>query len=139
MLLGLLEAHIPQFFAPAERLDFAAYLLRESDDYYVVEEHGEVIAGGGINYLPARSEARISWDVVHPDYQGTGVGSRLVLFRLKEIYKQPAIKRVVVRTSQMAFRFYEKFGFQLVQVEKDFWAKGYDLYEMHIPYLHNTS
>jgi ribosomal-protein-alanine N-acetyltransferase len=131
-LLDLLNHHIPKYFAPCERQDFAAYLDNEREDYYVVEDAGVVVAGGGINYLREGREARISWDMVHPEYQGRGVGSELTLFRLNEIRQRPGIRTVTVRTSQMAYQFYEKFGFRLGRIEKDFWDEGYDLYEMRM-------
>ncbi|MHA7057839.1 hypothetical protein ACWGOQ_0011500 [Aquimarina sp. M1] len=37
-------------------------------------------------------------------------------------------KTHVVRTSQFASKFYEKMGFALVKIEKDFWVDGFDLY-----------
>jgi hypothetical protein len=36
----------------------------------------------------------------------------------------------MVRTSQVAYQFYQKAGFDLEKIEKDFWAKGFDLYQM---------
>ena len=35
-----------------------------------------------------------------------------------------------LRTTQLAFQFYEKMGFELDKTKKDFWAKGFDLYQM---------
>jgi ribosomal protein S18 acetylase RimI-like enzyme len=37
---------------------------------------------------------------------------------------------IIVRTSQLAYKFYQKVGFELEKTEKDFWAKGFDLYQM---------
>jgi ribosomal protein S18 acetylase RimI-like enzyme len=36
----------------------------------------------------------------------------------------------MVRTSQHAWRFFEKMGFELQKTEKNFWAPGFDLYQM---------
>ena len=92
-----------------------------------------MLGSGGINYVDGGKTARISWDLFHPKAQGKGLGSQLTRFRIAEIKKNPAIALIVVRTSQLAFKFYEKIGFQLVSIEKDFWAKGFDLYQMEIP------
>jgi ribosomal protein S18 acetylase RimI-like enzyme len=40
------------------------------------------------------------------------------------------ITTIMVRTSQLAYKFYEKNGFILKEIEKDYWAKGFDLYSM---------
>ena len=36
----------------------------------------------------------------------------------------------MVRTSQMSYKFYEKIGFELEKVERNFRTKGFDLYQM---------
>ena len=41
-----------------------------------------------------------------------------------------SVLRITVRTSQLAFGFYEKRGFELKGIEKDYWAEGFDLYRM---------
>jgi predicted GNAT family N-acyltransferase len=37
---------------------------------------------------------------------------------------------VVVSTSQQAYAFFEKYGFETLRTEEDHWAKGLHLYEM---------
>jgi len=74
--------------------------------------------------------ARISWDMVHPSMHGKGIGRRLTEFRINEIKKNHSIEKIVVRTTQLVHRFYQKQGFELELTEKDFWAKGLDLYQM---------
>lgn len=62
--------------------------------------------------------------------QGKGIGKELVRHRVEHIKKNSTAKIIVVRTSQHASGFYAKLGFQLVRTEKDFWAEGFDLYQM---------
>ncbi|MGB3183431.1 MAG: GNAT family N-acetyltransferase [Cyclobacteriaceae bacterium] len=132
-LLGLIDLNIPTYFAATEKQDYLQYLRTEREDYYVTELNGKPVAAGGINYFPEQSEARISWDVVHPELQGRGIGSDLVRHRLEYIRNQhPKITRVIVRTSQMVYKFYKKQGFRLLRSEPDFWAEGYDLYVMEV-------
>jgi ribosomal protein S18 acetylase RimI-like enzyme len=42
----------------------------------------------------------------------------------------PSVQTIMVRTTQLVYRFYEKAGFKLVEQQKDYWAEGLDLYRM---------
>lgn len=132
-LLALMRQHIPEFFAPAEAADFAEYLEKHREEYFVLEHENQIVACGGINYFPADRLARLSWDIVHPEAMGKGFGKALVDFRIQHISRQPGMDTLVVRTSQLAFKFYEKCGFQLKSIKKDFWAEELDLYYMEMP------
>ncbi|PHN03135.1 GNAT family N-acetyltransferase [Flavilitoribacter nigricans] len=132
VLLELLRLNIPRYFAPSEEQDFVEYLDQHLESYFVVEEDGQLIGAGGINYTPDGTEARISWDFLHPNWQRRGIGKKLILHRIAEIKKDPDIRAITVRTSQLAYTFYQKMGFELLKTEKDFWAEGFDLYEMKL-------
>jgi [ribosomal protein S18]-alanine N-acetyltransferase len=132
-LLALLNLNIPRFFDPAEAADFAEYLENHREDYFVVVQDGVLVGCGGINYFLHESTARLSWDIIHPGYQGKGIGRELTLHRINAIRNKPAIKTIMVRTTQWVYPFYEKMGFELEKTEKDFWAQGLDLYLMKRP------
>lgn len=131
-LVSLLVLNVPHYFAAEEVNDFESYLDTDAANYLVVESYGRIVGAGGYNLLDQGSEARISWDFFHPEVQGKGFGSQLLQYRLNSIKQSPGVNRIVVRTSQLAFRFYEKHGFELLEVIPDFWAKGYDLYHMKL-------
>jgi N-acetylglutamate synthase-like GNAT family acetyltransferase len=82
-----LRLNTPAYFAPSEENDFIDYLENEVEDYFVLEENGKIVGCGGINYWEHGTVARISWDIVHPDQQGKGIGKKLTLFRIEEIKK----------------------------------------------------
>ena len=130
--LELLRLNTPEFFSESEEADFINYLENKREDYFVVEEEGKIIGAGGINYFFKEKIARISWDVISPNFQGKGIGRKLSEHRIKYINGKPEIDVIVVRTSQLVYRFYEKMGFKLARIEKDFWAKNYDLYQMEM-------
>ena len=130
-LIQLLRLNTPEFFHPAEEKEFDHYLEHESQNYFVVEESASIVGAGGFNFgFDEGKTARISWDIIHPYFQGKGIGSELLLFRLDEIRKNKTVNKVIVRTTQLTYRFYQKNGFRLEKIEKDFWAKGFDLYLM---------
>ena len=132
-LIELLRLNTPKFFGPSEEKDFIEQLERHSDNYFVIEDAKTIIGSGGINYgFDNGTTARISWDIIHPDKQGKGIGAKLTHYRIDEIKKNPSIKKIVVRTTQLVHEFYKKIGFQLEKIEKDYWAQGFDLYQMKI-------
>ena len=129
-LLALLQLNIPEYFDPSELADYKEYLDQHKEDYFVVETAGKLVGAGGINYFYEQKQARISWDFVHPEAHGQGWGKKLVQHRIEHIKAKGTIKEVIVRTSQLAYLFYQKQGFELGEIKKDFWATGFDLYEM---------
>lgn len=131
-LLHLLALNTPGHFAPEERNDFENYLEKEREIYLVICRGNEVIGCGGINYFLSERLARISWDIVHPKWQGKGAGRQLLDYRLSLMAKDKGLDKAVVRTSQLAYLFYEKAGFHLEKTESDFWAPGLHLYQMHM-------
>ena len=131
-LIELMQAHVPTYFAASEVNDYLDYLDELREDYFVIELDQKVVAGGGINYFPEQRTARISWDVVSHQHTGQGLGKRLVAHRIAHIRSQDLADKVVVRTSQFAYDFYAKQGFTLLTTTPDFWAPGYDLYEMEM-------
>lgn len=132
-LINLVRLNTPEFFAESEETDFIDYLENELEDYFVILENNTIIGSGGINYFPKEKVARISWDMIHPDFQGKGVGRALTEHRLNVIKNRNDVALVMVRTSQLAYQFYQKMGFELEKIEKNFWAEGFDLYQMIKP------
>lgn len=131
-VLNLLDLNTPTYFAAAEKEELIDYLKQDAAHYYVIEQAAELVACGGINYFESEKLARISWDIVHPDAQGQGLGRRLTQFRIKEIRQTNKADKIIVRTSQLVYPFYKKMGFKLNKVVKDYWAKGFDLYQMEM-------
>jgi N-acetylglutamate synthase-like GNAT family acetyltransferase len=129
-VIELLRKNTPEYFDASEENDFENYLENEVEDYYVFEENSEIIGAGGINYFTEQKLARISWDIINPKSQGNGIGKKLTQYRVNHLNRNPNIESIIVRTTQLVFKFYEKMGFELEKVEKDFWAKDFDLYQM---------
>ena len=129
-LIQLIQLNTPTYFDPSETKEYDDYLDQEIEDYFVVEEDSMMIAAGGINYMYDQKIARISWDMVHPEHQGKGIGSLLLQHRLTHLQGNPNIEIIEVRTSQLTHKFYGKSGFKLVEIKENFWAPGFDLYAM---------
>ena len=131
-LIELLRQNTPEYFDPSEERDFIQYLDHEVEDYFVYEEHSKIIGAGGINYFIEEKSARISWDIVDSKSQGRGVGKKLTQYRINHLKRNPKIEMISVRTSQHAYKFYEKMGFELVKIKNDYWAQNFDLYLMEL-------
>lgn len=131
-VLMLLRKNTPKYFDVSEEIDFEKYLDHELEDYFVFIENAKIIGAGGINYFPLEKLARISWDIISPETQGKGIGKQLTQFRLNHIMKNCEINGIIVRTTQHVFQFYEKMGFSLEKTQKDYWAKGFDLYHLEM-------
>ncbi|WGQ08773.1 GNAT family N-acetyltransferase [Pedobacter gandavensis] len=129
-LLSLLRLNTPAYFSPEEEADFIDYLDHFADHYYVLEIDGEILGCGGFNLSEDEETGKISWDMFHPNSQGKGLGTALTKFRIEKIKEIDSVKILSVRTSQMAYKFYEKFGLELREVVKDYWEVGFDLYRL---------
>jgi len=65
---------------------------------------------------------------LHPN--DSGLGKKTVEHCLNILESSPNVEKLVVTTSQLAFKIFGKFGYELVKVEKDYWGEGLDLYLM---------
>ena len=113
-----------------EEADLGRYLDEEVELYYVLLFAGMIVGCGGINFADNMTTGNISWDIVHPAYQGKSLGTKLLNHRIEKLRNISSIKKIIVRTSQLVYKFYEKQGFVLLEVKKDYWADGLDMYKM---------
>lgn len=129
-VLDIFWKNTPEFFSPDEEADLIFYLQNEIEDYFVAEFDGKVIGAGGINYSKENSIGHLSWAMIVPEYHGQGIGSLITSYRIQHLQQTNAITTIHVRTSQKVFKFYEKAGFQLTKIVEDYWAPGFDMYDM---------
>ena len=129
-LIEILKLNVPKFFVESEVRDLCNYLDNNVEEYFVTEFNGEILGAGGINFENDYKTATISWDFIHPDFHGKGIGKKLLAHRLDFLKSFATIQVVLVRTSQHAYKFYEKSGFVVKEVHKDYWAQNFDMYKM---------
>ena len=129
-IIQLLRKNTPEYFDSSEEKDFKNYLENEVEKYFVYEINSEIIGAGGINYFVEEKLARISWDIIDPNSQGKGIGKELTQYRINHLKRNLNIEFIIVRTTQLVYKFYEKLGFELEKIEKNFWSKNFDLYQM---------
>lgn len=134
-VINLIKLNTPSSFAEEETEDLSDYLDKEIELYYVLLVDRKVIGSGGINFAGNKTIGKISWDIIHPDYQGKSLGTKLLKYRIDILKAIPGIKKITVRTSQVAYKFYEKQGFTLNEIKRNYWADGFDMYSMQ--YTHD--
>lgn len=129
-VVNLIKLNTPEFFAPEEEEHLKDYLDSERELYYVLLYNHKIVGCGGINFEDDKTTGKLSWDIIHPDYQGKSLGTQLLQYRIDKLNSIDSIQKITVRTSQVAYKFYEKQGFQLFEIIKDYWADGFDMYNM---------
>lgn len=129
-ILAMLRMNTPAFFSPEEESDLVHYLENEIERYFVIEFKGEIAGSGGFNLWYYGTTGVISWDILHPDFQGKGLGTLLLNHRIERLRNMKNVQTIMVRTTQLAYGFYERNGFSLVETADDYWAKGFHLYRM---------
>jgi ribosomal-protein-alanine N-acetyltransferase len=131
-VLNLLRLNTPKYFSPEEEKDLIYYLNCEIEYYFILEVKNKIVGCGGINFSEDKTIGKISWDILDPNFQRQGLGSLLLNHRITLLKNDKEIKKIIVRTSQFVYKFYEKSGFKLLEKVTDFWAKGFDLYYMEL-------
>ena len=128
-LLTVFRNNVPDAFGAGEEADYVDFLGRLPVPYVVYEQDGRVLGACG-HYVPTgQPVGQIVWIVADPATRGKGVGSALLTYCL-DAMQQAGVRQIDCRTSQVAYRFFERFGFRLQYVKTDYWAPGFDLYFM---------
>ena len=129
-VLEVFKQNVPRYFAVNEIEEFEKYLESGIEKYFVAEIDGEIIGAGGVNFENNRTTGQISWGFIQPKFQGFGFGSRLLQHRIDFLKSVATVEKIALGTSQHTYKFYEKNGFVLKEIRKDYWAKDFDLYAM---------
>ncbi|QHW00683.1 GNAT family N-acetyltransferase [Spirosoma endbachense] len=129
-LLAAFRKNIPTAFGVNELGEYAEFLRTNTDPYFVADHDGQVVGACG-HYITSDGQvSRICWILTDPDAKGLGVGKALLAYNLGLIRQRSGSQLVECRTSQVAYQFFEKSGFQLQYTEPNVWAPGLDLYFM---------
>lgn len=126
-LLQALSSNMPTYFHPSEAEAFKCYLT-QSTNYFVFLEEEKIVGGCGAEVDD--TTGKVSWSFVASSWQGQGIGNVLLRHCIGILQQDSQVQKIVVRTSQLTNRFFEKYGFKEQYREKDFWAPGLDLVYM---------
>lgn len=131
-VLEIFRLNTPAYFDPSEESGLIKYLEAKGNYFYVAVKESGIIGGGGHDLPINQTHAMLSWYFVHPNVYGQGIGTALVRQNWESVSMKTHINKLIVRTSQFAYPFFEKHGFETIEVKIDYWAKGYDLYFMQM-------
>ena len=129
-LIHIFNLNVPDYFHQTELSEFVSYLDVKAKTYCVIELNGEIIGGIGYEVRQSDRSGRINWMFLHPGFSGLGYGKEAALACISLLKTQQDVDVLIVRTSQFAFKFFEKLGYKLISQEKNYWAPGLDLYLM---------
>lgn len=132
-VIELFRLNTPKYFSPIEEDGLIDYLTYHSDNYFVAEEDDMIVGSAGFNLSEDGKTGKLSWDIINPNSHRKGIGTALTKYRIQRLKEIESVEIISVRTSQMVYKFYEKFGLELQEIVNDYWAPGFDLYRLDKP------
>ncbi len=133
-LLHVFQKNVPHAFGADEVADYGQFLHDMPVTYVVAEHEGQLVGACGYYVPDDGTPARLVWIFSDPDAKALRVGSALVQHCLDAIRRQATDRLIECRTSQVAYTFFERFGFVLQYTKPGYWAPGLDLYYMTLAY-----
>ena len=122
--LKLFDSNTPKFFGVEERPSFENFLQRQPCPFFVVEAEALIVACGGYCREASSENIVLAWGMVRGDLHRQGVGTFLLLERLKVIFHENPAAKVIIDTSQHSQSFFARFGFKSTQLIPDYYAPG---------------
>lgn len=132
-LIEIFKSNTPTYFDLKESQDFETYLKQNGNTYLTIEMDTTIVGGTGYYINEKENSGSITWIFFEQDYSDKGLGRHAVEHCHVELRKDKRVQKFVVNTSQHAYGFFEKLGYALIRIEKDYWGEALDLYEMEMP------
>lgn len=132
-LLKIFNFNTPTYFDESELNDFEEYLEQKAETYLTIEVDDTIVSGTGYYINEDDNSGRITWIFFDPSYSGQGLGKQSVAHCLNILSKDKRVQKFIVTTSRLAYKFFEKFDYNINRIEKNYWGEGLDLYEMEKP------
>ncbi|MHA1797420.1 MAG: ribosomal protein S18-alanine N-acetyltransferase, partial [Candidatus Helarchaeota archaeon] len=110
------------------------YIVNSKNSINLVAENNEKIIGYIFAILKANQEGHIISIAIKPEFRKMRVGNNLVNEIIK-IMKKNKAKNLVLEvrtTNQDAIKFYEKIGFKIIRVLKEYYDNKYDAFKMEL-------
>lgn len=129
--IHIFDANCPEFFAPNERREYAAFLDNAPRDYQVCEVDGRVRGAFGL-MAKSKEEKTLNWILLDPRSQGIGIGLK-IMEQVIHLGRKSEIASVNIAASQKSAPFFDMFGAIATTTTPDGWGPGMDRVDMVLP------
>ena len=129
--MALFESNCPEFFAPYERRDYTEYLADSPKDYVVCQAGEKIIGAYGTCFNHDDERGHLSWILIDPNAQGSGVGTQMVE-RVLTYFQSENVDVIEIAASQKSAPFFARFGAVEVSRTVEGWGPGLDRVEMEL-------
>lgn len=127
--LAIFDQNSPEFFAPNERSDYAAFLDQSGDDYCVALQDGRVV-GGYAMCLAGKGVMSLRWILIARETQGRGIGHVIMTRALNGARKLKA--KLAIAASHKSAPFFAKFGAKEIKTTQNGWGPGMHRVDMEL-------
>jgi ribosomal-protein-alanine N-acetyltransferase len=123
-LEGVLAVDEASFTRPWTRAMYESEFLNQETAYLYVLRLPECRVAGYVAVWIVLDELHVNNLAVRPEYRGRGLGSALLAYALAEGERRGAPRAMleVRRSNDAARRVYERFGFALTGVRRDYYS-----------------
>ncbi len=129
--MSLFNTNVPSFFATSEEKLFKKYLASPNINYYILfDQYTRLVGCGGYEYEIESKQMTLTWGMIDSRFHNNGYGRYLTDYRIEKIRTEYPELNIVLNTSQHTFKFYQKFGFRITKITKDYYWLGLDRYDM---------
>ena len=125
--LQMFDENCPEFFAPNEREDYAAFLAGAEGEYTIVLDSGRI--AGAFGLAPHGDALALRWILFARAMQGRGLGAA-VMSRALEAMRTRSVTVLHIAASHKSAPFFARFGAQPVTTTADGWGPGMDRVDM---------
>lgn len=120
--LAIFDANCPEYFSPVEREEYEDYLDRLAEGYEVCLSGDKILGAYGI-WHESEDSTRLTWIMLDPAAQGTGVGAAMMTRTLQRSREAGAIN-IGIAASHLSAPFFAKFGAVAIKETEDGWGPG---------------
>ncbi len=128
--LSLFDANCPAYFAPNEREDYCAFLDGVPASYTVIRSKSVVVGAFGL--AADNGNARLSWIMLDPSSQRSGIGSAIMAEATTRALELGA-PAILIAASHLSAPFFARFDAAHVRYIRDGWGPGMHRVDMVLP------